>query len=363
MEQKNRRFIGLDFGVRTYEMCMYDENGKIVRSNGLTTPEGRQKLYSKLKPTDRVGIEMCSLTMKVAREMKSAVGCDVLLLHAGKLAVIYKSLKKTDKEDALKLARLVKTHEDEELPIVPLPSEVDLKRRRMIREAKQLRSDRTKEVNRLHALFVECGITDIKKKNLATKTSREKSLQLLEETQRRQAERICQVIDLVETQIAEVKKEIAVEVENDINIKNLQTVPGIGELTAVAYSGFVGDGSRFDNGAQVSNYLGLVPKLDISCDQVHYGNITKTGNPEVRSLLIMAAWSHVRFAKEDTVLKSKWQYLTLVRRMSKKKAIVFIARKMAEMMLAILKSGKPYSPKKFSVAQFSELAEKALKSA
>ena len=306
MEQQNRRFVGLDFGVRTYEMCMYDENGKIIRSNGLTTPEGRQKLFSKLKPTDRVGIEMCSLTMKVAREMKSAVGCDVLLLHAGKLAVIYKSLKKTD---------------------------------------------------------VEYGITDIRKKNLATKTSREKSLQLLEETQRRQAERICQVINLIESQIAEVKKEIAIEVESDNNIKNLQTVPGIGELTAVAYSGFVGDGSRFDNGSQVSNYLGLVPKLDISCDQVHYGNITKAGNPEVRSLLIMAAWSHVRFAKEDTVLKSKWQYLTLVRGMSKKKAIVCIARKMAEMMLAILKSGKPYSPKKFSVDQYSELAEKALKSA
>lgn len=231
----------------------------------------------------------------------------------------------------------------------------------MIREAKQLRSDRTKEVNRLHALFVECGVTDIKKKNLATKTSREKSLLLLEKTQKKQAERICQVINLIESQIAEVKKEIAIEVESDNNIKNLQTVPGIGELTAVAYSGFVGDGSRFDNGSQVSNYLGLVPKLDISCDQVHYGNITKAGNPEVRSLLIMAAWSHVRFAKEDTVLKSKWQYLTQVRGMSKKKAIVCIARKMAEMMLAILKTGKPYSPKKFSVDQYSELAEKALK--
>ena len=363
MEQKNGRFVGLDFGVRTYEMCMYDENGKVVRSNGVTTPEGRQKLYSKLKSTDRVGIEMCSLTMKVAREMKAAVGCDVLLLHAGKLAVIYKSLKKTDKEDALKLARLVKSHEDEELPIVPLPSETDLKRRRMVREAKQLRSDRTKEVNRLHALFVECGVTDIKKKNLATKTSRAKSVSSLEETQRKQAERICQVINLIETQIAEVKKEVAVEAGNDGNIKNLQTVPGIGKLTAVAYSGFVGDGSRFDNGAQVSNYLGLVPKLDISCDQVHYGNITQAGNPEVRSLLIMADWSHVRFSEEDTVLKSKWQYLTQVRGMSKKKAIVCIARKMAEMMFAILKSGKPYSPRKFSVSQFSELAEKVLRSA
>ena len=49
--------------------------------------------------------------------------------------------------------------------------------------------------------------------------------------------------------------------------------------------------------------------------------------------------------------------------MSKKKAIVCIARKMAEMMFAILKSGKPYSPRKFSVSQFSELAEKVLRSA
>lgn len=363
MEQEGRRFVGLDFGVRTYEMCMYEEDGKVVRSNGVTTPEGRRKLYAKLRATDRVGIEMCSLTMKVAREMKAAVGCEVLLLHAGKLAVIYKSLKKTDKEDALKLARLVKTHEDGELPVVPLPSETDLKRRRMVREARQLRSDRTKEVNRLHALFVECGVTDIKKRNLATKTSREKSVRSLETTQRRQAERICRVIELIEGQIAEVKKEIAAEAGSDEGIKSLQSVPGVGELTAVAFSGFIGDGSRFDNGAQVSNYMGLVPKLDISCDQVHYGNITKAGNPEVRSLLIMAAWSHVRFAKEDTFLKSKWQYLTLVRGMSKKKAIVCIARKMAEMMFAILKSGKPYSPKKFSVGQFSELAEKALKSA
>ena len=363
MEQENRRYVGLDFGVRTYEMCMYGEDGKILRSNGLTTPEGRQKLYSKLKPTDRVGMEMCSLTMKVAQEMKKAVCCEVLLLHAGKLAIIYKSLKKTDKEDAQKLARLVKAHANEELPIVPLPSDTDLRRRRMVREARQLRSDRTKEINRLHALFVECDITDNKKKNLSTKASRTKSMAGLDDVQRRQAERICRMIDLIEEQIDEVRNEISAEAENDAGIRNLQAIPGIGELTAFAYSAFIGNGSRFDNGAQVANYIGLVPKIDISCDQVHYGSITKAGNPEVRALLIMAAWNHVRYAQENTVLKSKWQYLTQVRGISKKKAIVCIARKMAEMMLDILKSGKPYSPKAFSVAQFAELAEKALKSA
>ncbi len=57
--------------------------------------------------------------MKMAKEIKTEVGCECLLLHAGKLAVIYASLKKTDKEDALKLARLVKNHDTEELRSTP----------------------------------------------------------------------------------------------------------------------------------------------------------------------------------------------------------------------------------------------------
>ncbi|EKR25171.1 hypothetical protein LEP1GSC087_1644 [Leptospira interrogans serovar Bataviae str. L1111] len=41
-------------------------------------------------------------------------------MNPGDLATIYQSLKKTDKEDSLKIARLIQRHPIEELPTVPI---------------------------------------------------------------------------------------------------------------------------------------------------------------------------------------------------------------------------------------------------
>ncbi|EMN01765.1 hypothetical protein LEP1GSC035_2638 [Leptospira noguchii str. 2007001578] len=45
----------------------------------------------------------------------------MIVLNPGDLATIYQSLKKTDKEDSLKIARLIQRFPIEELPVVPIP--------------------------------------------------------------------------------------------------------------------------------------------------------------------------------------------------------------------------------------------------
>ena len=80
-------------------------------------------MYEKLLPTDRVAIEVCSLAMVMAKELQKKVGCEVVLLNPSQIALIYRSLKKNDKEDALKLARLVQKYTNDELPKVELPTE------------------------------------------------------------------------------------------------------------------------------------------------------------------------------------------------------------------------------------------------
>ena len=126
----------------------------------------RKELYKKLLPTDRIAIEVCSLGMVMAKEIIQQVGAEVVLLNPSQIALIYRSVKKNDKEDALKLARLVKKYKNEELPKVELPTEHEENLRQILTEIRQLKNDRTKEINRLHAIFVECGITEIKKKDL-----------------------------------------------------------------------------------------------------------------------------------------------------------------------------------------------------
>ena len=356
MEQK--RFVGIDLGKRTYEMKIIGINGKVTGTNGQTNPSGRKLLYRKLLATDRVAIEVCSLGMVMAKEIQKEVGCEVVLLNPSHLVLIYRSLKKNDKEDALKLAHLVQKYTNEELPKVELPTEHEENLRQILTEIRQLKNDRTKEINRLHAIFVECGITEIKKKDLATIDNRIKCIKMLKGIALAQAERILKKLELVETQIEEVEELLDKEIDGDKNIEKLTEIPGVGKQLASAYVAFIGDGSRFPNASTIGAATGLVPRLDMSSTVCRMGHITKCGNKNLRTLLILAAWSHVR-SRDGGALKDKFLYMTRFQSKGKKIAIVAIARKLAELMYILLKNDTSYE--KRPSPTISQLVDEAMK--
>jgi transposase len=356
MEQK--RFVGIDLGKRTYEMKIIGINGKVTGTNGQTTPSGRKLLYRKLLATDRVAIEVCSLGMVMAKEIQKEVGCEVVLLNPSQLVLIYRSLKKNDKEDALKLARLVQKYTNEELPKVELPTEHEENLRQILTEIRQLKNDRTKEINRLHAIFVECGITEIKKKDLATIDNRIKCIKMLKGIALAQAERILKKLELVETQTEEVEELLDKEIDGDKNIEKLTEIPGVGKQLASAYVAFIGDGSRFPNASTIGAATGLVPRLDMSSTVCRMGHITKCGNKNLRTLLILAAWSHVR-SRDGGALKDKFLFMTRFQSKGKKIAIVAIARKLAELMYILLKNDTSYE--KRPSPTISQLVDEAMK--
>lgn len=356
MEQK--RFVGIDLGKRTYEMKIIGINGKVTGTNGQTNPSGRKLLYRKLLATDRVAKEVCSLGMVMAKEIQKEVGCEVVLLNSSQLVLIYRSLKKNDKEDALKLARLVQKYKNEELPKVELPTEHEENLRQILTEIRQLKNDRTKEINRLHAIFVECGITEIKKKDLATIDNRIKCIKMLKGIALAQAERILKKLELVETQTEEVEELLDKEIDGDKNIEKLTEIPGVGKQLASAYVAFIGDGSRFPNASTIGAATGLVPRLDMSSTVCRMGHITKCGNKNLRTLLILAAWSHVR-SRDGGALKDKFLYMTRFQSKGKKIAIVAIARKLAELMYILLKNDTSYE--KRPSPTISQLVDEAMK--
>lgn len=292
MEQK--RFVGIDLGKRTYEIKIIESDGKVSGTNGLTNPAGRKTLYKKLCCTDRVAIEVCSLAMVMAREIEKEDGCEVVLLNPSQIALIYRSLKKNDKEDALKLARLVQKYTNEELPKVELPSEHEENIRQILTELRQLKHDRTREINRLHAIFLECGITEMKKKDLATACNRNENIRILKGMSLSEAQRCLKRLELIDEQLEEVEESLDAEIEGDKNVEKLMEIPGVGKQLAASFIGFLGDGSRFPNVSTIGAATGLVPRIDISSTIKRLGHITKCGNTNLRSLLILAAWSHVR---------------------------------------------------------------------
>ncbi|EMO05047.1 hypothetical protein LEP1GSC116_1716 [Leptospira interrogans serovar Icterohaemorrhagiae str. Verdun HP] len=66
----------------------------------------------------------------------------------------------------------------------------------------------TQGKNRLHSLFTQAGLTQITKKHLRTKVSREASVTLLSDRYKKEAERILKVLDLVELNLKLIEEEI-----------------------------------------------------------------------------------------------------------------------------------------------------------
>jgi transposase len=104
---------------------------------------------------------------------------------------------------------------------------------------------------------------------------------------------------------------------------------------------------RFENGAQVSNYIGLVPRVYMSGDTVRYGRITKRGNGFLRALLVQGSWALIR-SKAGGSLKERYEYMTKEKGISKKKAIVAIARRLSELLYTLMKNGTYYEVRKFN---------------
>lgn len=347
MKEERRRYVGIDLGKREYTMAIIGKNGKMGVYHGKTSIQGRQALYGKLETTDKVALEAGNLAFIMAREIMERAGSEVRVLNSAKLPFIWDAPTKTDKEDAMKLAHLVEERRDEKLPIVPLPSEKEMERRKTLASYGREMRNRTRHINTLHAIFLHHGHTTVVRKNLATAEKRREAVKALTGHEREEAEWILKYLELHEERIKELKEKIQKEAKKDEDMKRLQSIDGVGPIVAYAFVAHVGDGSRFSKGAQVSNYIGFVPRLDYSGTIQRNGHITKRGNGYLRGLLVQAAWSMMKCKKQAGALRTRYKYYTLCQEASKKKTIVSIARKLSELMYSLLRNKTTYEPRKW----------------
>ena len=334
IQQHKKRSIGIDCGKRTYEACVLTEEKKIVRFSGKTNIEGREELKTLIHKEDEVGIEAGIPAFGIARFLEEHVGCKVHILNPGDLRMIYLSMKKTDKEDALKLAQVIKYFPEEDLPKVTPPTREEELDRELLSLRSFLKKQRTACINRLHAVYMREGIMELKKTDLRTVSIREKTQQRLENSQRKvEAVYIEELLLSLEKQIAEIDQQIHSRLKAQEASKILLSIPGVGPCLTMAFLSYIGDGSRFSHARQVSYYTGLVPRVDSSGDTTKVGGITKRGCTIIRSYAVQAAWSLVR-SKANNPLKEK--YFELSQRRGKGRAIVAVARKLVEIMYILL---------------------------
>jgi transposase len=122
--------------------------------------------------------------------------------------------------------------------------------------------------------------------------------------------------------------------------RRLMTIPGVGQLTALAFVAAIDDPSRIRRSRDVGAYLGLVPKRYQSGEVDYVGGISKCGDGRVRTLLYEAA--NVMLTRYNGQLKLKEWAFAIASRSSMRKARIALARRLAIIMHAMLRDGTQF---------------------
>jgi transposase len=124
--------------------------------------------------------------------------------------------------------------------------------------------------------------------------------------------------------------------------RRLMTIPGVGQLTALAFVAAIDDPSRIRRSRDIGAYFGLVPKRYQSGEVDYTGGISKCGDRRVRTLLYEAA--NVMLTRYKGQLKLKDWAFAIARRSTMRKARVALARRLAIIMHAMLRDGTEFAP-------------------
>jgi error-prone DNA polymerase len=141
--------------------------------------------------------------------------------------------------------------------------------------------------------------------------------------------------------ISALEAEIVAHARHDETARRLATIPGVGPITASLIAATVVDIGLFKSARHFAAWLGLVPRQYSTGGKTRLGRITKTGNREIRRLLVLGATSMVYRAPQWNSVVGMWTRGILERR-PVRLVTVALANKMARIAWALMTRKEVY---------------------
>lgn len=335
--------IGLDVSLKTVSICIIDKDGKIAHETCVATdPQLIVEAITQTNlPIEKAALESGGISHWLVSELVK-LGLPVVCIDARRMsAAISMRINKTDKNDAREIALALRAGYYKEIYHKPqslVAAGTLLTTRRLLVQ------QRTKIINCIRGLMKLHG-----KLHLGCSSSsgkfRTSVLEALKSLDQDIHDGIMGLLETYETtneQIISLENKIEAMAAGNENILLLQTIPGVGVMTAVTFVLEVGDPKRFKNSRAVGAFFGMTPTQYSSGDTQKQGSISKSGSSEMRSLLSSAAMCMMYSSKTWSRLKVFG--LKILKKHGHKKAVVALGRKMAVVMHTMLLERKPFNP-------------------
>jgi transposase len=328
--------IGVDLAKNVFQLHGAAGDGSAVFRKKLSRSQLRN--FMAAQPPCTVAMEACSGAHHWAREITS-FGHDVRLI-----APCYvKPFVKRQKNDAADAEAIVEAAQRPNMRFVEPKSEDQQARAILFRAREQFVNQRTESINALRSHLSEFGhvapqgIDHLRRLRTVVEDS---ATELPELAREMCAELLCHIERLSE-RIHALTRRITIMARDHPPSRRLQTMPGVGPLTAMAVEAFAPPMQAFRRGRDFAAWLGLVPRQNSSGGKQRVGRVSKRGQNDIRRLLVAGAMSAILAATRRGAPPEGWLGGMLARKPRKLVAIA-LANKMARMIWAMLTRNESY---------------------
>ena len=338
-DERNRITIGLDLGDRRHRFCVLDGKGEVVEEGTLSNKLESLSELSRRYRRALVVMEAGCHSPWISRHLEGA-GCEVVVSNPRKTRAIYQHERKSDRRDALMLARIARMEPALLYPVQhgSAQAQHDLLR---IKLRDSLVRARVGVINSLRFTLKSLGYA-------IANPSTERFHKVIQE-------QVPESVDSVIAPSVQALKELSLRIKLlDREIASLarskypettwlEQIPGVGPITALYFVLKIQDPARFERVRDVGAFIGLCPRRDQSGENDPQLRISKRGDAYLRRLLVSAAQYILGPFGPPSALR---QYgLALASGgtpRAKKRAVVAIARKLAVLLLTLWKNKSVY---------------------
>ena len=328
--------IGLDLAKRVFQVHALAADGSLVCRRKLSRSELRD-FFAK-QPPCLVGMEACASAHYWAREL-AQLGHTVRLIPAAYV----KPYVKRGKSDAIDAEAICEAVTRPTMRFVPAKS-VDQQAIVMLHRTRDLLvRQRTMLANALRGHLAEFGVvgaSGLWRLEQLVAMARSTSESRLPELARECIDLIVAQLEALAERIVAAERTIHSWHRQNEASRRLETIPGIGVITASAIAAFVTDIGGFQSARHFAAWLGLTPRLNGTGGKVLLGHITKAGDRNLRRLLVLGATSLIHRARINPE-KAPWIAALLSRRPARV-VTVAVANKLARIAWAVLSRGESF---------------------
>lgn len=326
-------YVGVDLHKKSSYFCIVNEHGdKVLQKNIPNDQSSLLDFFNRIPQPFSLAFES-TFNWYFFADMAYQFTDNVFMAKPFELKAFAKQHKKNDKIDAQLIATVLFQGF---LPKATIADQYTREIRELLRSRITLVRDRSRNITRLKNFMDKLGrpvqfslTADAHLQKIDTGNLPVIYMRIIEDYKER--------IRFLNRKILQMKKAVTAVIASDTDMRNLQTIPGVGFFSAALIKSEIMNIERFKSFNRLCAYAGLAPRTISSAQKLYHGPINKNRRKHLQWILLENVYKHIGGLPDKNE-----KFTRLKRFKNHNTAKVILARDFLKVIYRVLKDQRPF---------------------